>query len=138
VAKENLHQSRLAASVQRRAKCRLAKESPHHLVAPLPKVATPDRLVVDHAFQTPVAPHELVLCKQAQSSQDVLLVEVLVVQQVTKMMISVAPRLKVAKRYANFSSLVAAAHSRFGLLAILMKAMWLKTSSNSRARTACQ
>jgi hypothetical protein len=93
---------------------------------------------VDHAFQTPVAPHELVQCKQDQSSQDVLLAEVLVVPQVTKTMISAVLKLKVAKQYANFSSLVAAAHSRFGLLAILMKAMWLKTSSNSRARTACQ
>jgi hypothetical protein len=56
---------------------------------------------VDHAFRTPVAPHELVQCKQAQSSQDVLLVEVLVVPQVTKTMISAVLKLKVAKQYVN-------------------------------------
>jgi hypothetical protein len=56
---------------------------------------------VDHAFQTPVAPHELVQCKQDQSSQDVLLAEVLVVPQVTKTMISAVLKLKVAKQFVN-------------------------------------
>jgi hypothetical protein len=57
---------------------------------------------VDHAFQTPVAPHELVLCKQDRSSPVVVRAAVRVVQQVTKMMISVAPRLKVAKQFVNY------------------------------------
>jgi hypothetical protein len=138
VAKENLHQSQLAASVQRRAKCRLAKESLQLLVAPLPKVVTPDHRVAVLACLMLEEPRVPAPCKQDQLSPDVLLVEVLVEPPVTKTMISAALKLKVAKRYANFSLLVAAAHSRFGLLAILMKAMWLKTSSNSRVRTACR
>jgi hypothetical protein len=102
VARGNLHQSQQGVSVPRRAKCRQLKQSLHLLVDPLPKVVTPDHQVVDHACLTLVVPHELAQCKQDQSSPDAVQDAVQVAQLATKMMISVAPRLKVVKQFVNY------------------------------------
>jgi hypothetical protein len=53
-------------------------------------------------YLTLVVPHELAQCKQDQSSQDAVLVAEQVELQATKMMISVAPRLKVVKQFVNY------------------------------------
>jgi hypothetical protein len=68
----------------------------------LPKVVTPDHQVVGHACLTLVVPHELAQFKLDQSSRVVLQVAEQVERQATKMMISVAPRLKVVKQFVNY------------------------------------
>jgi hypothetical protein len=57
---------------------------------------------VDHVCLTLVVPHELAQFKQDQSSRVVLQVAEQVAPQATKMMISVAPRLKVVKQFVNY------------------------------------
>ena len=89
-----------------REKCRPLKQKPHPVVL-LQKVATPDLRVADHASLTPVAQHVLVRCKPdpislVRLSQDAVRAEVLDARQATKMMISAAPRLKVAKQFASY------------------------------------
>jgi uncharacterized protein YqiB (DUF1249 family) len=76
-------------------------------VVPLPKVATPDLLVADHALLMLVAQHVQVRCKPDPISPvrlnlDAVRVEVLDARQVTKMTISAARRLKVAKQFVNY------------------------------------
>jgi uncharacterized protein YqiB (DUF1249 family) len=71
------------------------------------KVATPDLRVADHASLTPVAQHVLVRCKPDPISPvrlnlDAVRAEVLDARQVTKMTISAARRLKVAKQFVNY------------------------------------
>jgi len=76
-------------------------------VVPLPKVATPDLQVAGHASLMLVAQHVQVRCKPDPISPvrlnlDAVRVEVLDARQATKMTISAAHRLKVAKQFANY------------------------------------